>query len=87
MKHTIISASRNLLRAIPLALFGMVSLGQTIPAHAATDTARVVKYRAERHRSDKSQTALLNAHHPARKRRDSRLHDRRQRILDHQRRA
>ena len=69
-----------------LALLFVFGLSE-LPIHAATDTARVVKYAQNDIVPIKAKLRYLNAHHPARKRRDSRLHDRRQGILDHQRRA
>ncbi len=42
MKHRIIAP--RLLRAIPIAILAIFSLGQTVPVQSAANTARVVKY-------------------------------------------
>jgi type IV secretion system protein VirB9 len=43
MKGISVSSKRNFLTFVAVAVLGILALGQ-IPAHAATDTARVVKY-------------------------------------------
>ena len=86
MKHTSIRHRFGVIGLLTATVLGIFAFGQ-IPLRAATDTARVVKYAQNDIVPIKAKLRYSTLIILPEKRRDSRLHDRRQGILDHQRRA